>query len=263
MLFNKVGFTFPTYTLTASNFHPVWKNLLNFDIYLKSTNKEVFRFANAQLVLNVDSNYFNHGHILAYIETNAYVENHPINVERNQIRIFMFTLDTTHYHISSEGLGTKLCTVRLSTDKGGFIGNLNPMWNNQYTPTTGIGAFEADTIADITDTNFHYISGPTVIGSTSGIINTFELFQNYPNPFNPTTIGYNLAKLSNVSLEVFDIQGRLIEKDFIGTETEGYHKTQWRSILSSGTFFYRLQIMPLGNVGNTTYTPTKKMILLK
>jgi hypothetical protein len=39
----------------------------------------------------------------------------------------------------------------------------------------------------------------------------FFLAQNYPNPFNPrTTISFNLATESHVSLEVFNVAGKRV-----------------------------------------------------
>ena len=41
---------------------------------------------------------------------------------------------------------------------------------------------------------------------------SFKLAQNYPNPFNPvTTIEYNVANSGFVTLEVYDVMGRLVK----------------------------------------------------
>ncbi len=53
----------------------------------------------------------------------------------------------------------------------------------------------------------------------------FELQQNYPNPFNATTvITYNLSKPSKVSLQIYDLQGRLLHTLVNEQQSLGNHK---------------------------------------
>jgi hypothetical protein len=85
----------------------------------------------------------------------------------------------------------------------------------------------------------------------------FSLSQNYPNPFNPTTtIKFDIPKLSNVKISVYDITGKELEvlvneKLQAGT----YQTTLNASNFSSGVYFYRLQ--------TEDFSETKKLILLK
>ncbi len=86
----------------------------------------------------------------------------------------------------------------------------------------------------------------------------FNLSQNYPNPFNPTTtINYEIAVPTNVSLIVYNMLGQqvavLINNQFTDA---GLHSFQFNaSKLASGSYVYRLI------AGNHIFT--KKMILLK
>jgi len=84
-----------------------------------------------------------------------------------------------------------------------------------------------------------------------------ELHQNYPNPFNAeTNIGYNLAEAANVTLNIYDISGRLVVALFEGYQESGEHVANWdASQVSSGVYFYRLQ------AGD--FVSTRKMNLLK
>jgi hypothetical protein len=84
-----------------------------------------------------------------------------------------------------------------------------------------------------------------------------SLHQNYPNPFNPTTIiSYRLPVSSYVRLELFDVQGQLVETIESGRQEAGIHKIEWTaSHLASGIYFYRLKA--------GKFTDLKKMILLK
>jgi len=86
----------------------------------------------------------------------------------------------------------------------------------------------------------------------------FALQQNYPNPFNPSTIiEFQLPKSSIVSLVIYDIQGREVER-LINNEMlpAAKHEISWTAqSLPSGIYFYRLM------AGN--YTETRRMMLLK
>lgn len=85
---------------------------------------------------------------------------------------------------------------------------------------------------------------------------------NYPNPFNPsTTISFDLASESNVSVAVYNIKGQKI-KTLMNDEFEkGKHSVIWNGIdgnnkpVSSGIYLYRIKSRGLDQ--------TKKMILIK
>lgn len=71
----------------------------------------------------------------------------------------------------------------------------------------------------------------------------FYLEQNYPNPFNPATqIAFNIPEASNVTLEVFNIQGQHITTLVDGNLSAGRHQVSFDgSDLSSGIYMYRIQ----------------------
>lgn len=85
----------------------------------------------------------------------------------------------------------------------------------------------------------------------------FRLEQNYPNPFNPTTqISFQLAKAGAVSLQVFDIQGRLVRNLIQENMNIGRYSVEFDgSDLSSGVYLYRLNA--------PGFSEMHKMILLK
>ena len=85
----------------------------------------------------------------------------------------------------------------------------------------------------------------------------FKLYDNYPNPFNPaTTIKYDLAERTYVTLQIFDYIGRLVETLQNGYQTAGVHeKTFEGKNLPSGIYLYKL------TAGNNA--ETRKMVLLK
>jgi hypothetical protein len=96
----------------------------------------------------------------------------------------------------------------------------------------------------------------SVSQTSKSTVRPFSLGQNYPNPFNPSTsISFVLPVRSVVTLEVFDLLGRVVEILINGEMTSGDHSIQWspRNI-PSGVYFYRLQASNL--------IETKKLILL-
>lgn len=85
----------------------------------------------------------------------------------------------------------------------------------------------------------------------------FVLAQNYPNPFNPSTvISYQLPSNVRVSLEVFDVLGRLVETLVNTRQSAGPHSVVFNAAnLPSGVYLYRLEA--------GTYHDTKTLLLLK
>lgn len=81
--------------------------------------------------------------------------------------------------------------------------------------------------------------------SKSDIPSEIVLHDNYPNPFNPkTTISWELPDAAEVSLEVYDIQGRrittLVDQKYLQS---GKHQTTFDgSGFSSGGYVYRLLV---------------------
>lgn len=84
----------------------------------------------------------------------------------------------------------------------------------------------------------------------------------YPNPFNPeVTIEYTLPEEMDISLTVYDVQGRQVAELTRGTQSAGQHALQWQGIdqtgnaISTGVYFCRLEA---GDHSNTL-----KMVYLK
>jgi hypothetical protein len=85
----------------------------------------------------------------------------------------------------------------------------------------------------------------------------FALSNAHPNPFNPATkLTYSLAKDGQVSLIVFDEQGREVARLFQGFRQAGvYEATFDAKNLPSGIYFARL------TAGE--FTQTQKLLLIK
>ena len=88
-------------------------------------------------------------------------------------------------------------------------------------------------------------------------ISDLKLFQNQPNPFHSTTmIRFMLPASGYISLKIFDITGRLVEKLVDGSQESGVYRVEWEGKdQGSGVYFYRL------TAGG--FVATKKLILLR
>ena len=94
------------------------------------------------------------------------------------------------------------------------------------------------------------------------IIN-YKLSNNYPNPFNPSTIiSYDIPMKSNVTLKVYYVLGREVSMLVNKEQPQGNYKIEFdASTLTSGIYFYRIQVYSPGRAGE--FVETKKMILLR
>lgn len=90
----------------------------------------------------------------------------------------------------------------------------------------------------------------------------FTLSQNYPNPFNPaTTINYTLPTAGSVTLQVYSMNGELVQTLVQGYQAAGSYTVAFDATrLASGTYAYRL--ITTGADGQTQ-SALKKMLLMK
>jgi flagellar hook assembly protein FlgD len=75
----------------------------------------------------------------------------------------------------------------------------------------------------------------------------FNLSQNYPNPFNAQTeIAFSLANSGEVTLEIYDIAGRLVKTLINDRLAKGRHviiwdgANSWNDEVSTGIYFFKL-----------------------
>ncbi len=87
---------------------------------------------------------------------------------------------------------------------------------------------------------------------------SIRLAQNYPNPFNPTTtIQYDLPKISDITLTIYNIIGQKVSQytELNKPAGENYSYEWDASSMPSGIYFYQLAA--------DDYVVSKKMLLLK
>ena len=86
---------------------------------------------------------------------------------------------------------------------------------------------------------------------------TFSLSAAYPNPFNPVTnIRFSLPIDSEVSLSIYNLQGREVSTLINGNMDAGYHSVVWNAgSVSSGMYFVKIHA--------GTFIKTQKLMLVK
>ena len=85
----------------------------------------------------------------------------------------------------------------------------------------------------------------------------FNLSPAYPNPFNPiTNLKFALPEATDVSIVIYDMQGREVTTLKNGIMDAGHHIVSWNATHhASGIYFVQM------NAG--TYVKTQKLMLVK
>ena len=96
----------------------------------------------------------------------------------------------------------------------------------------------------------------------SNLPGSINLGQNYPNPFNPLTkIKFQIRNEQHITIEIFDVTGKLIRKLIDNRMNAGSHELFWDGKnangknVNSGIYFYSLRTAKV--------TLSKKMTLLR
>ena len=85
----------------------------------------------------------------------------------------------------------------------------------------------------------------------------YALHQAYPNPFNPTTtLSFAIPMETDVSLSIYNLQGREVVSLINGNMKAGYHSVVWNADShSSGVYFVKMMA--------DEYISTQKLMLIK
>jgi len=93
----------------------------------------------------------------------------------------------------------------------------------------------------------------------------YMLSQGYPNPFNPSTkVDFSLPVDSEMSIRIYDLQGREVVALVNGTIKAGYHSVIWNaSSYSSGMYFVKMLALSETDGVPSKYLKTQKLMLVK
>lgn len=255
----------PTYTLIAKNFQRPAPDSLAFEIYMLHTDANYFEYAAGQYFFTFNTAFANGGTLSYKIVGSGLPQDaQPRNpsVLGSELRLAGNAILGTGNGpiISSSSPGTLIVKMSLKTSAGSFANQpLNLAWKNYSGFYTRVYAYVNNLNTEITTPATHSIDSTTIsINQISSLVPVeYKIFQNYPNPFNPATkIKFDVPKLSNVNLTVFDITGKEVEQLVNTKLSAGSYEYNWNAVqYSSGVYFYRIQ--------TDGFIETKRMMLLK
>ncbi|MCB9357365.1 MAG: T9SS type A sorting domain-containing protein [Calditrichaeota bacterium] len=166
-------------------------------------------------------------------------------------------LENDHFEITRREIGTDVwSTVGIV----GASGTTSSQTNYSYTDRSVSDAgFVYQLLASDINGNIEVVGTADVAAATpsTAIASEFALVGNYPNPFNPTTnIRFTVADASEITISVYDVQGRLVADLFNGSMEAGVHEIAFNADgLTSGVYFTRMS----GAFGSDVM----KMVLMK
>ena len=89
------------------------------------------------------------------------------------------------------------------------------------------------------------------------LVTEYKLYNIYPNPFNTVTvINYAVPEQCQITIILYNMLGREVDRLYTGSQVPGYHSIIWNSFeYSSGVYFVK---MVAGE-----YINTQKLMLVK
>jgi len=177
---------------------------------------------------------------------------------------FAVNVRSVYYFTVTDPDGDKLYVIM---DKGPF-GILYDNKKLTWKPPV-LGEFEVSLIAsddrgglDTCSFIITVIEAPVSVEESEKSPEEFVLKQNYPNPFNPhTVIEYEIPKITNVTLQIYNPLGREIITLIDEVQYPGSYSVIWDGMddlgnkVNSGIYLYKIKA--------GRYISTKKMILIK
>jgi aminopeptidase N len=140
------------------------------------------------------------------------------------------------------------------------------LWNNSADQYFSVHVPTLPTTGQL-DPNNWILKTATLVSVDDGgteLPMSFGINQNYPNPFNATThISYAVGSAGIVSLNVYDVLGRVVATLVNEERTVGSYVAEWNaSDVSSGIYFVRMSVLGQKGMGQT-YSGIRKMVLIK
>jgi hypothetical protein len=172
---------------------------------------------------------------------------------------FVYMDQTADVTITAAMVGTEVTIplanpIPVSTGEGYVVGIGHYGGTDALTiQSGGVAPVQTVFILDASDNVWYYMTSipmiranmvPTVGLAEGTTTNGITLGQNYPNPTNgTTTISYEIAASAQVTLEVFDITGKLVLDVNEGTQVAGEHNIVLdANSLSAGAYNYSLVV---------------------
>jgi hypothetical protein len=251
----------PAYLLELRNDIQVSGAVYEFDVYLFRTGTIPFEYASGQYGILINPLIKNGGNITASIVAGS---SDPILVASNQVPPSISYYDPTNVIrisagpppgagngalISNASPGTRICRVRLTNTADFDKYRPYLTWTTTTIYPTQVYAYVGGANTKITAESNHTTSNlanPILNEITSIQDNKNDDFdlQVYPNPFNNKLfVSYNLLNRSQVTLSVFDINGRLVDELVNEEQQSGEYTKTWDSVSrSEGVYILKFQV---------------------
>ncbi|MCF7822873.1 MAG: T9SS type A sorting domain-containing protein [Candidatus Marinimicrobia bacterium] len=118
--------------------------------------------------------------------------------------------------------------------------------------------------------DLYYSTSEPAAAVQSSLITQLSLVRNYPNPFNPsTTVEYEVPEQADVTLIVYDINGRVVQTLVSKSQPAGRYKVIWDGLnsegkqMSGGVYLAKLQVVDSYMGSTSGYSSTIKMVYLR
>ena len=174
------------------------------------------------------------------------------------------------YTVSSEGTWD-LKNHTWTTPEGMTLNLINNTWGAPGAPPMSLSNYPPfqELPPEVQEYLLRYFGELRLGGKTMDwqIPEVTSLLPNYPNPFNPETwLPYQLSEPADVTLMIYDIQGRVVRNLALGHQSAGMYHSRSRAAhwdgrntqgeaVASGLYFYTLK------AGD--FTATRKMLIRK
>lgn len=190
----------------------------------------------------------------------APVKNFPVQFKITQ-GAGVFANDSASATVRTKSSGEAEITWKLGANPGA-----------QQVTATSAGLQGSPVVFNATAENF-----TSVQENVAALPTAFALLPNSPNPFSPTgrgtsgnpetTIHFALPEAAEVTLEVFDANGRRVRDLMNAALHAGAYRVQWNGrnangrALDSGVYFCRM--LAVGKISGKRFSATRKLVLTK
>ena len=194
-----------------------------------------------------------------YANGNLLVDNLGYNEYKGYVQVPVgdYTIDVTAH-------GSDQSVASFAAPLSGFGGGTGIVFASGFLASQSDSSFSL-ILATPSGYSVSLPATPTALSTIADNVvspSVFRLKQNYPNPFNPSTsIDFEVFESSNVSLNVYDLSGRLVKNLLSGNLNSGVYTIEWNGknnngiSAAAGVYFY--------SISSKENTIIKKMSLIK
>ena len=194
-----------------------------------------------------------------YANGNLLVENLGYNEYEGYVQVPVgdYTIDVTAH-------GSDQSVASFAAPLSGFGGGTGIVFASGFLASQSDSSFSL-ILATPSGYSVSLPATPTALSTIADNVvspSVFRLKQNYPNPFNPSTsIDFEVFESSKVSLNVYDLSGRLVKNLLSGNLNSGAYSIEWNGkntngiSAAAGVYFY--------SISSGKSTIIKKMSLIK